>query len=575
MNGIRHIVLTLLALTALTGCREYEDDPAVGKATGPSLAFCVSTLRATRMSDAVTQQEGQLFRGIQDLWLFPFKSSSMAESLDGNATTEDMAIVNSTHYYYLDDKRAEIPNETNHFLCYARAVPDNGGLFVNGSIRPSITSEFLASKAKLTTADVTFAPEQIYTATTSANSTIPATDAKATAIADYLTAIANAIPTDYAAFFHEFVNKGHPVASSSKNAAKLAAWVGAWASENNVTISMPTAPDAVTDDPTVPDDGYPENILLPEGAAVVRWMKPANESDYRFVPQVQTTPEDNINSLDRFIYPAELYYYANSPIKTSKKSLKEHYEDTAVGNTWDKVLAEYDDGYGVMSSSVHSVAIVDPLHYAVGCLQIGLVVSSTLTDASDTPITVSASVPASGETAAIDASFPLSAVFVSGQYQQNYEFTPMDNVDEKIIYDKEISGFSMGDAKRMSASSSTTPAPTAYTNTLVLQTKDDAEVRFALEFTNNSGTDFQGYNGKVFQGAKFYLVGTIRPNYIASEGEHTKRVFTKDFITRGTVIIRSLQQAYTYLPDLLDPRLEIGIRLVPDWIQVTTTNVPL
>ena len=151
----------------------------------------------------------------------------------------------------------------------------------------------------------------------------------------------------------------------------------------------------------------------------------------------------------------------------------------------------------------------------------------------------------------------------------------MDNVDEKIIYDKKISGFSMGDAKRMSASSSTTPAPTAYTNTLVLQTKDDAEVRFALEFTNNSGKDFQGYNGKVFQGAKFYLVGTIRPNYIASEGEHTKRVFTKDFITRGTVIIRSLQQAYTYLPDLLDPRLEIGIRLVPDWIQVTTTNVPL
>ena len=547
----------------------------MGKATGPSLAFCVSTLRATRMSDAVTQQEGQQFRGIQDLWLFPFKSSSMAESLDGNTTSEEMAIVNSTHYFYLDDKRAEIPNETDYFLCYARAVPDNGGSFVNGSISPSITSEFLASKAKLTTADVTFTPEQIYTTTTSANSTIPATNAKATDIATYLTNIANAIPTDYAEFFYVFVNKGHPVASSSKNAAKLAAWVEAWANENNVTMTMPTAPAAVTDDPSIPNDGYPENILLPEGAAVVRWMKPANESKYRFVPQVQTTPEDNINSLDRFIYPAELYYYANSPIKTSTKSLKEHYEDTAVGNTWDKVLAEYDEGYGVMANNVHSVAIVDPLHYAVGCLQIGLVVSSTLKDASETQITVSATTPASGETPATDATFPLSAIFVSGQYQQNYEFTPMNNVDEKIIYDKDITGFSMGDAKRMPISSSTTPVPKAYTNTLVFQTKDDAEVRFALEFTNNSDTDFQGYNGKVFRGAKFYLIGTIRPNYVASEGEHTKRVFTKDFITRGTVIISSLQQAYTYLPDLLDPRLEIGIRLVPDWIQVTTTNVPL
>jgi len=41
------------------------------------------------------------------------------------------------------------------------------------------------------------------------------------------------------------------------------------------------------------------------------------------------------------------------------------------------------------------------------------------------------------------------------------------------------------------------------------------------------------------------------------------------------VRISSLQQAYPYLPDLLDPRLEISIRLVPDWTQATSTSVPL
>jgi hypothetical protein len=67
----------------------------------------------------------------------------------------------------------------------------------------------------------------------------------------------------------------------------------------------------------------------------------------------------------------------------------------------------------------------------------------------------------------------------------------------------------------------------------------------------------------------------MSPTYDSSKGDYTRRVFTKDHITTGTVTISSLQNAYPYLPDLLDPRLEIGIKLVTDWIQSTTTNVPL
>ena len=56
---------------------------------------------------------------------------------------------------------------------------------------------------------------------------------------------------------------------------------------------------------------------------------------------------------------------------------------------------------------------------------------------------------------------------------------------------------------------------------------------------------------------------------------YKNRVFTKDYITQGIVKIESLKQAYTYLPDLMDPRLEVMLKLEPDWIQSTTTNVPL
>ena len=83
-----------------------------------------------------------------------------------------------------------------------------------------------------------------------------------------------------------------------------------------------------------------------------------------------------------------------------------------------------------------------------------------------------------------------------------------------------------------------------------------------------------GNNGMVFPDTKFYLVGTIKVPTGQTE-DYKKRAFTKAYTTQGTVTISSLKQAYTYLPDLLDPRLEIGIELVPTWIQSTTTNVPL
>jgi len=192
---------------------------------------------------------------------------------------------------------------------------------------------------------------------------------------------------------------------------------------------------------------------------------------------------------------------------------------------------------------------------------VGLVANNKLTDANEeTPDTITLS----------SGTFPLQAIFVSGQHAQAFNFTPKDDNTEYnteyIIYDKVITGISMGDAR--------TSTPSKYTNTLVLQSQDGKSVRFALEFENNSGKNFWGINGIVFAGTKFYLVGTIKVPTGQTE-DYKKRAFTKAYTTQGTVTISSLKQAYTYLPDLLDPRLEIGIELVPSWIQSTTTNVPL
>ena len=89
-----------------------------------------------------------------------------------------------------------------------------------------------------------------------------------------------------------------------------------------------------------------------------------------------------------------------------------------------------------------------------------------------------------------------------------------------------------------------------------------------------SSLEYKLFKGYIFK----YVINKscdINDPNLDQDKDFKKRVFTKNHITQGTVTISSLKDAYTYLPDLLDPRLEVGIQLVPNWIQVTTTNVPL
>ena len=556
---MKPLSLSMLIMT-WAGCKDYDADDRVNAelSSRVDLALNVSTDRhSTRMSDDVTQVNyaTHTAREIQDLKLFPFKiegeigDNEMSLSGMQYEVNELLEKRNNNYRFYFDDRSAKIPNGTASFLCYAQAKPvedlsesvTGNTKFVNGMVTPSEGLVLPMTRTDL----VTFTPQQIYTETET-DGVQPKVTTKATGIAAYLTQIANAIPVDKRDFFLKFINEGRLVACSSTNVQKLKEWVESWAASEQLSITLTAIPNDIA--------GYPADILLPDGAAAVKW----NDTEKKFEPQPVTTTEANINRLDRFIYPAELWYYANSRIYTSKERRRDEYIYSSYDD-WATILDKYETANGVMAPSVHSVAIKDPLAYAVGCLQVGLVVSKTLKDADGTDISF-----ATGD-------FPLKAVFVSGQYKQKFNFTPEDNVNEQIIYDPEIKDITMGDSKSEQLN---TADPEKYASTLVFQTKDNVPVHFALEFLNNSGQDFQGADGRIFAGTKFYLIGTIEVTGGQAE-DYKNRAFTKNYITQGTVRISSLKQAYPYLPDLLDPRLEIAIKLVPKWIQSTTTNVPL
>jgi hypothetical protein len=597
----------LMALCMLSCSTDDITTPSGRK--GPRLAFNVSTSngKATRMSELITQRSGN-YRDIQDLRLIPFGSQvitsdmhPLSEPLTQMTQYEDEA--HPEFIYYYDNGSQEIPDGTSSFLCYCKAQPTAGyeGGFKNGSLTTTLDGVSIDWNDENTKAsDIKFNPVSIYTETkTVGTESQVKTDTKATAIATYLTSIANAHPageetntwssfsqsdaqgfssdlTALRSLFRQFVNEGHPIAGSSVYVEKWVNWLYAQlqslnpeANSNaaNIKNAILAAIANTEDYVTVTDDyvvlktdykGYPANITLPEGAAVVQW----NAKTKVFTPQVESSTTANVNSLNRFVYPPELYYYANSGIKTSPENLFEELNKS----TWEAVLARFDQGLGTVDGSVNSIAINDPLAYAVGNLQLGFYVpSTTLSDAKGTAVPLT-----SGTGDDVVSHFPLTSLLVSSQHPQDYKFEPVDGTsDEYIVYDKEdIPAIKLGSAKEQ------TPADDQFTNTLVLQTKDGAPVRFAMEFTNNSGIDFQGINGTVFNGTKFYLVGQIKVP-IDQEQDFQKRVFTKNHLTKGVITISSLKEAYTYLPDLLDPSLEVGIQLVPDWVQSTSVSVPL
>lgn len=523
------LFLMAMALAAVVACT--PDDTVTSSAEKGDnvvdLAFNVSVERGqTRTLDNIAQTGSTFtFRELEDVYLFPFDVQNVIQ-LDQTPLWASVSIPNrysESVYHYYRSNGMELPDNTASFLCYARAVP-TGNKFRNGVLNETIG-------IKPNTSDISFMPEVICG---NNNPTQKAID-----IAAYLTAIANKLKTDGKDdLFHLLVNEGRLVPCSYANVVSMVDTL------RKANISV--------DNSTKDLSGYPEDLSLPDGVAALKW-------DYvnsTFVPQTVTTTEANINRLDRFVYPIELWYYANSRIKTSTESKRDYFSR----KNWSDILREYETDNGVMHEGVHSVVIKEPLSYAVGCMRIGLTAANTLEDVDGNAITLG------------DGTFPLTATLISGQYKQAFNFTPMDDVTEYIVYDNQVEkAVSLGAARTATPSTAT---PTKWAHALVLQTKDGADVRFALEFENNSGRAFQSQNGTIYKNTKFYLVGNIDVPNGQSE-DYKKRAFTKGYYTQGTVRITSLRQAYPYLPDLLDPRLEIGIRLVPDWTQATSTSIPL
>lgn len=584
----------LLVILAIVGCTSDDSDspmpPADGK-VAVELALCVSPSQSeggiTRMSSATIQLDNN-FRDIQDLKLIPLNS----EGNVAGSMLQGLERVDDKNYYF-SHQIIDLNIGTSRFLCYAKAKHDaNPDPAKNGALTAVFPSS-LSDADDLT--DISFTPKQI-----SPSGVVTSDDyLRARNLAGYLTSIATA--GNWGSYdklqdlYNLFTGNGNLIAGSSANVKALVNKLyqqvyglvipeGNTAAQTAKTSILAKILDGVTytgsgndlvitsldvDGTSTTRERYPGNIGLPDGAAAMRWVatKPTDatdetDDDYpKFVPQVKV-PAGNTMPLsdhDRFAYPPELYYYIDSSIKTSESSKESAYQSAKwVDKEGDNgVLNKYEHDDAVVASTTRSVAVKNPLDYAVGCIVTRIqAVSDNLEDNSQ------AAKDAEGASSTIvvapvsvsDGNFPLTGIQIDGQYKQTYEFLPIADTNtnkatEYIVYDKDITGVYL---------TSTQSGP-AYT--LAYQSRDGKPVDIVLEFLNNSGKLFYGYqNGIVYPGTKFYLIGQIwPPNPEASTENIDCRVFTKDHISSVQLTIQSLQNAYNVIPDLKTAQYAIKV----------------
>lgn len=520
------------------------------------LVINVGQEKGMRMANEVIQAEGTSFRGLQSLTAIPFSTEGAITADDQSMTSSfSRAVVNridGNNYHYYLVVNCSFARNTNHLLVYAQAFPAAGYTTdaQNGKLIP-----VLSALERQAPSSFSFSLQPIRETTE--------VHEDAQALADYLTAIANTdgwsttTNSQLKALYLDFIHadsKGSGLIPGS--AAQVKAYVADLKTQlqpiNNVLSNAIIA--QINNNSSIADNKYPSSLGLPDGTTALRWTTDENGKNV-FSVRTQTTTLDNINSINRYTYPAELWYYANSAIRTSTEEVaKSIYEDGTKSGVWETLLANNYKGSRYVTGETKSVAIEEPLQYGVARLQMTLkaITENPLRDSKDATVTYSAT-----------NGFKLTGVIIGGQHTVGFDFKPKEpqsDVDARFIYDTEV-----GDHKNNAA---------ITVNTLVLQSYDEEKVPVILEFENQTGKSFNGKDGIIYPNTKFYLIGQLDPAG-KGEGACANRVFTQDYTTAVAMTIKSLANAYSCMPDLLEPRLEIGVEVQTQWIQSTTTIVKL
>jgi len=499
----------------------------------------------TKMTATITQ-DGSGFRGIDQVYMIPFRMESAGPVVGGSSRLggsnvkllnpgirpNGLVANNNSHLYNL----AEVPKQTNRILAYGKSSDEgstatkqgrhkNGMLVPLGLDNPEVTEDISFSLETILEADDIYEMEQT-------------ADNLITALNGVVEALQTAEDPTFQSFLDVFAAENQIAACSYQTVYRLEQSILGELSQYSGTDSyginaimsrlsvLQAARNAAGSD-------FPSFYGIPEGSIGMWW------NGHRFV-RLFNGVNLSLVPVGEYAYPPGLWYYANSAIKTSTDdNVRNQYKPE--NSTWGNILSYYTEGTSV-TSSTRSAAMVDQMQYGVGLVELRFV--------------------APDAEAATAKDCPLTGVIIEGQKEVDYSFAPKSSAT-RFIYDNTISGITLGGTSQ-------------YVQVLVLPTADDRTVHFALEFRNITSSSFSCQQGVVRPGCNFYLAGELKPGEGTKPSqEQINSVFSRDYKTTVYIRVNKLENAYNTVPDLRDPQLEIGVVADMDWMQVEPGGVKL
>lgn len=530
-----------------------------------SIALPSNKIKNGRMTAGEGQEEGD-FLGMQRIFLFPLTEGlavgdATPTTLKSHIELSNIDALTTNHVKVYND--VQIPLGTNAFLFYGRSIPATGNENETGltaywdettlqtNVRTTdlyfkpVTCHVNNTATEAAAGKVLAALNDVATTLKAANDAMDASQNVKDLYAAYITNTAGS-STSVLAMMEDLYNAlmNEPVSTevtAAINAIKAKFTVTTGGSANNYELSW-------TEDPK-----YPNVAGIPDGGVSVKCTNNVfaytNDAIEEGIQQTQ---------LDRFVKPASLYYFVNTPAGVDENThfgTGEDFENspwaTVTGNGTPYEFNSMVDG------TTKSVILKDPVQYGVAQLVTSVSVSNTPVK-DNKGYTVQ--IPSTG--------YRVTGVLVGDQKEVNWNFTPNTSADDMTLYDGKMTN------ENMVAKVGETNPIVNFTNVLETEEGYGNSLKVAIELVND-GEDFYGIGGKLIPaGTKFYLVGSLTvPN--ESENPVTKSVFKQDFRTVAKFTITSLKNAYNVVPDLRSPKMEFALSVDLDWKNGLIFNVDL
>ncbi len=532
----------MLAVAGLASCSSDDtfsgSKGQSGEPVKTQFAISVPAGKAGRLAQNIVQgQNPAVFRGMNNINLISFNAAPAAGGTGteviklGSILDNELQANTSAKVYY----EVPIAVGTTNFLFYGEAYSATPNAKTDGALKATIGESVDGIKFELQS----IAPDaennsEVATLEAALNQVAGATDGT-TAWKD--------ATSDLKKYYEALISLKAGSATSVKLAlADLKAGVekATATGEEDLKAAITAAIDAAVE--SIKSCTYPRNINLPDGAAQVKWTGAA--FDYINFSNVGSLA---YTSMANFVYPASLYYTTNTAIKTSTSRLADQY-----GKNWDACLDLYNGGGTSVEANTQSVALVNQIQYAVGRFDVAAKFASA---------TVKDNLQEDFNTAASEG-ITLDGILIGGQKNADWQFAPLASSEEYTIYDASVTSTKLGTADI---------ADSIMAQSLALSTTAGTNVNFALELTNNTGNAFTGVDGIVPAGAKFYLVGRLVPQ----ADKAGNKVFAQAYNTKANVTKTSLAHAYNCIPDLKNPKLELGLSVNLEWTEGLVQDITI